>query len=227
VKKVSKMPIRSKTAIAATLALSLGLALTACGDTPNNRTLYSVKQPVVEHHNYTLDVAAGTGGLPVPEQQRLADWFESLNLGYGDRVAIDGAIGSDAVRTDVAAIAARRGLLLSEGAPITEGYVDPGKVRIVVTRTSAHVPGCPDWSDKLSTNLENSTSDGFGCAVNSNLAAMVADPEHLLHGAQGTGETVVMSSTKAIETYRAQDPTGKGGLPEVSSQSAGGGSGSN
>jgi len=221
------MPIRSKSAIAATLAISLGLALTACGDTPNNRTLYSVKQPVVEHHNYTLDIAAGAGGVPVPEQQRLADWFETLNLGYGDRVAIDGMIGSDAVRSDVAAIASRHGLLLAEGAPITEGYVDPGKVRIVVTRARAHVPGCPDWTDQLASNIDNSTSDGFGCAVNSNLAAMVADPEHLLHGAEGTGETVVMSSTKAIETYRAQEPTGKAGLPEISSQSTGSGSGGN
>jgi pilus assembly protein CpaD len=51
--------------------------------------------------------------------------------------------------------------------------------------------------------------DGFGCAINSNFAAMVADPEHLLHGAEGTGETVVMSSTKAIESYREQAPTGK------------------
>ena len=221
------MPIRSKSAIAATLAISLGLALTACGDTPNNRTLYSVKQPVVEHHNYTLDIAAGTGGVPVPEQQRLADWFDTLNLRYGDRVAIDGMIGSDAVRSDVAAIASRHGLLLAEGAPITEGYVDPGKVRIVVTRARAHVPGCPDWTDQLASNLDNSTSDGFGCAVNSNLAAMVANPEHLLHGAEGTGETVVMSSTKAIETYRAQEPTGKAGLPEISSQSTGSGSGGN
>ena len=51
---------------------------------------------------------------------------------------------------------------------------------------------------------------------------MIADPEHLLHGAEGSGETVVMSSTKAIETYRAAEPTGKAGLPEVSSQSGGG-----
>jgi hypothetical protein len=31
-----------------------------------------------------------------------------------------------------------------------------------------------------------------------------------------------MSSTKAIESYREQEPTGKGGLTAVSSQSAGG-----
>lgn len=213
------MPLRSKSAA---IALSLSLALSGCGDTPNNRSLYSTKQAVVERHNYTLDLAAGAGGLTIPEKQRLADWFETMDLAYGDRVAIDAAIASDAVRDDVAAIASRHGILLSEGAPITPGYVDPGMVRVVVTRSSAHVPGCPDWSDQLASNLENATSDGYGCAVNSNLAAMVADPEHLLKGAEGTGETVVMSSTKAIDAYREQAPTGKAGLPAVSSQSAGG-----
>ena len=216
------MPIRSKPAVAAAIALSLGFGLSACGDTPNNRSLYSVKQPVVERNNYALDLAAGAGGVTVPEQQRLAEWFETMNVRYGDRVSIDGTVASDAVREDVAAIAARHGLLLSEGAPVTNGYVDPGIVRVVVTRTRAYVPGCPDWTDRMASNLDNSTSDGFGCAVNSNLAAMVADPEHLLHGAEGSSETVVMSSTKAIQTYRAADPTGKAGLPAVSSQSGGG-----
>jgi len=212
------MPIRSHSALPAALALSLGLGLSACGDTPNNTSLYSVKQPVVERNNYTLDLTAGAGGLNIPEQQRLADWFETMDLRYGDRVAIDGALGSDAVREDVAAIASRQGLLLSEGAPITNGFVEPGMVRVVVTRSRAHVPGCPDWSEQFASNMENATADGYGCAVNGNLAAMVADPEHLLQGAEGTGETVVMSSTKAIETYREAAPTGKAGLPEVSSQ---------
>jgi pilus assembly protein CpaD len=212
------MPIRNNSALPAAIALSLGLCLTACGDTPNNTSLYSVKQPVVERHNYTLDLAAGAGGLTVPEQQRLAEWFESMNLRYGDRVAIDGAVGSDAVREDVAALASRHGMLLAEGAPITNGFVEPGMVRVVVTRSSAHVPGCPDWSDRFASNMENATADGFGCAINSNLAAMVANPEHLLHGAEGTGETVVMSSTKAIEAYRETEPTGKAGLPEISSR---------
>ena len=212
------MPIRSNSAIPAVLALSLAFGLSACGDTPQNTSLYSVKQPVVERNNFTLDLAAGAGGLTIPEQQRLAEWFESMNLRYGDRVAIDGALGSDAVREDVAAIASRHGILLSEGAPITNGFVEPGMVRVVVTRSRAHVPGCPDWSEQFASNMENATADGYGCAINGNLAAMVANPEHLLHGAEGTGETVMMSSTKAIETYRAAEPTGKGGLPAVSSR---------
>lgn len=211
------MPLRSKSTAATAIAISLGLALSACGDGPNNRTLYSVKQPVVERNNFALDVTAGPSGLAIPEQQRLADWFETLDLGYGDRISLDASYVSDAAREDIADIAARHSLLLSEGAPITEGHVEPGKIRVVVTRSTAHVPGCPDWSDQMSMNYSNATSDDFGCSVNGNLAAMIADPEHLLHGAEGTGETVVMSSTKAIESYRNQEPTGAGGLTTIDS----------
>lgn len=213
------MPFYRNSAAAA--VLSLGLALSACNQAPTNTSLYSTKQPVVERSTFTLDVATGASGLPVPEQSRLSNWFDSLGLKYGDRVAIDGTLANDAARDDIAAIVGRRGLLLADGAPVTPGFVEPGSVRVVVTRTTAAVPGCPDWQDRFASNLENATSDGFGCAINSNFAAMVADPEHLLHGAEGTGETVVMSSTKAIESYRKQEATGAGGLEAASTQSGG------
>jgi len=52
------------------------------------------------------------------------------------------------------------------------------------------------------------------------LAAMIADPEDLLRGQRGSGETVVMSSTKAIEAYREAKPTGDGNkVSEVASDS--------
>lgn len=212
------MPIRMNRAACTAIALSLGLALSACNTMPSNRSLDSVKQPVVERSNYALDLAATSAGLPIAEQRRLADWFESMSLGYGDRIGVDDAMASAAVRDGVAKIAGRFGLLVSDGAPVTAGYVDPGKVRVVVTRSRAYVPGCPDWSDHYAETGNNSTSPGFGCAVNGNIAAMVADPEHLLHGATGNGQTVVMSSTKAIQSYREMKPTGAEGLPEVSSQ---------
>lgn len=205
--------------MAAALSLSLGLSACGAGMGPSaNRSLYSVKQPVVERQNHTIDLAADAGGLAIPEQQRLAAWFETMDLRYGDKVAIDAPVADPRVTDAVAALAARHGLLLSDAAPVTEGAMAPGSVRVVVTRSRAHVPGCPDWSNRQASNLGNRTSENFGCAVNGNMAAMVADPEHLLHGARGTGETVVMSSTKAIRTYRDQQPTGAGGLSEVSSQ---------
>ena len=216
------MPIRMNSAAAAAIALSLGLTLSGCTTTstgaPLNRSLESVRQPVVERQTYALDLAATSGGLPTSEQRRLADWFESMDLRYGDRVGLDDGVANAAVRDDVAKIAGRHGLLISDGAPVTQGYVDPGKVRVVITRSRAYVPGCPDWTEHTTEYGNNATSQGYGCAINGNLAAMIADPEQLLHGAAGKGDTVIMSSTKAIESYRTAPPTGVGGLKQVSSE---------
>lgn len=202
------------------LALSIGLGLGACqsGSAPANRSLNSVNQPVVERQSYALDLRTTAAGLPVSEQQRLYDWFASMGVGYGTRVSIDDPSGNRAVAEDVGAIAGRYGLLVEPGAPVTAGYVEPGTARVTITRSVAYVPDCPNWSDKSPDFGLNATSQGFGCSVNSNMAAMVADPEHLIRGAEGDGSTVIMSSNKAIETYREQAPTGANGLPAVSSK---------
>ncbi|MDN3646076.1 CpaD family pilus assembly protein [Pontixanthobacter aestiaquae] len=208
------MPIANTRKLAGVLALSIGLTLGACGGMPTNRSLDSVKQPVIERTNYTLDVRAGAGGLSIPEQQRLSGWFEAMDLRYGDRVSIDDPMSSNATREAVSKLASRHGILINQGAPVTAGYVDPGNVRIVITRSNAYVPGCPDWSAKSDMNYNNATSPGYGCATNSNIAAMVANPEDLIKGQEGTGETVVSTSNKAIDSYRNQAPTGEGGLAE-------------
>lgn len=200
--------------IAGAFALTLGLAVSACGttDAMQNASLYSVKQPVVSRTSYVLDVATDYNGVPASEQQRLNDWFQAMDLRYGDRVAVEDPAASGAVRQAVSQVAARHGILLSEGAPVTTGSIAPGTARVVITRSVASVPGCPDWSRKTDTNLGNKTSPGYGCAVNGNLAAMIANPEDLLRGATATGDTVIMSSTKAIKTYRDKANTGTGEL---------------
>lgn len=206
------MPIAYKSKLASALAISLGLTLGACGGMPTNASLNSVHQPVVERTSYVLDLTTSPDGLPISEQRRLADWFDTMDLRYGDRVSIDDPLASGATFNAVNQIAGRDGIIVSEGAPVTEGHVQPGQVRVVLTRSTASVPGCPDWSVKSEMNYTNATSPGFGCSVNGNLAAMVANPEDLISGQQGTGETVVMSSTKAIDSYRSQAPSGTGGL---------------
>ena len=215
------IPIATRRNLAGAAALSLGLALAACGGMSDNRSLYSSKQAVVERTNYVLDVQSGPGGLSFAERQRLADWFEAMDLRYGDRVAIDDPSVSGATREAVAELAGRHGILLSEGAPVTVGYVEPGNARVVLTRSSAHVPGCPDWSAKSDMNFNNATSPGYGCSVNGNMAAMVANPEDLISGQKGTGETVVMTSSKAINSYREQAPTGEDGVTQAATDSGG------
>lgn len=141
-----------------------------------------------------------------------------MDLRYGDRIYIDDPVKGAAARGAIEAVAGRFSMLVSDDAPVTPGDVAAGTVRVVVTRSSATVPGCPDWSGKSDANFTNGTNANYGCAVNSNMAAMVADPSHLIKGASGTGTTTVMSSTKAIDSYRGEPPTGEKGLKEVSSQ---------
>lgn len=213
--------MRSKLAV----SLALPLALSACiGGVPTNRGLESLHQPVVSHTDYSFDAVAGPGGLEPAEQQRLDGWFAALSLHYGDRLAIDDPMANPATRRDVAAIAGRHGLLVNEGQVVTQGAIAPGGVRIVLTRSQAHVPGCPDWSDKSDSNPLNATSRNYGCAVNSNLAAMVANPEDLIHGANGKGRTTVSTGSKAIDSWRDKKPTGAQlQLKTESTQNAGNG----
>lgn len=202
----------------AAIALPLLFALAGCGGMPSNRSLESTHQPVVTRTNYTLDVMAGPAGLSPAEARRLAGWFDAMDLRYGDRIAIDDPLQSGASRASVEAVASRWGLLVGDDAPLTPGAISAGTVRVIVTRSVAAVPGCPDWSANSDTNFRNGTGSNYGCATNSNLAAMVADPEHLLHGASAKGGTVVMSSTKAIDSYRTTPPTGEKGLKASSTE---------
>ena len=128
-----------------------------------------------------------------------------------------------AVANAIRDLAARYGLIVSDTAPVTPGILNPGQARVVITRTTAAVPGCPDWSAKSDMNYLNGLSPNFGCSINANMAAMVADPQDLLTGKKGAGETVIATSNKAISTYREQDPTGKGGLQQTGATASGGG----
>lgn len=195
------------------ILIGLGASLSACGGT-YNRGVEAVHQPVVSRANYVLDVDANYGGLSAGDTYRLTSWFESLELGYGDHVSVDGGNGaaSPAVTEAVGQIAARYGLLLDSTAPVTSGAIAPGTARVVVSRAKASVPGCPDWSRQDGTDFENHAVSNFGCGVNGNLAAMVANPDDLIHGQTGAASVDASTAAKAIKSYRDRKPTGEEGL---------------
>ena len=202
--------------LAAPAMIALSLTLAACGETSApNRGMESAHQPVVNRIDYALDVrGGGNGGLAQGEARRLQDWFDSLRLGYGDRVAVEdrNAYGNVAICDDIAAAAARYGLLLNESAPVTAGAVADGMVRVVVSRMTASVPNCPDWSRVSQPDYTGATSSNYGCAVNTNLAAMIANPEDLIEGRSDGGGVDGQLSAKAIKTFRDKVPTGAAAL---------------
>ena len=200
--------------------LALATALAACG--PNSETnplngVSAVNVPVVSRADYAFDVAAPDGTLAAGEDARLDAWFRSLQLGYGDTIYLDGAYAEGA-RGDVARVAGQYGLLVSGGAPVTPGAIAPGSVRVVVSRTRASVPNCPNWSVKSQPNFDNASMSNFGCGVNSNLAAMIANPQDLVSGREGSGVGDSLTATKAVQSYRTTPPTGTKGLQDISTK---------
>jgi len=201
--------------------LGLFAVLGACQTTaPSDRPakgVASVNVPVVTRADYAIDLAAPDGTLSPSEAARLNGWFRSMVLGYGDTVYIDGATGYDA-RDDVARVAGQYGMLVSLGAPMTPNPVPQGMVRVVVARTSATVPACPNWSKAPTPNFDNSSSSNFGCGVNGSLAAMIANPQDLVSGREGSGVGDTITASKAVEQYRKAVPTGQGGLKDISTK---------
>ena len=171
--------------------------------------------PVVTRADYVFDAAAPGGSLAPAEKARLDAWFRGLDLGYGDSIYVD-APYADAARYEVAQVAGNYGMMLQPGAPVTAGAVAPGSIRVIVSRTRAEVPGCPNWSVPSQPNFNNRTMSNFGCGVNSNIAAMVANPEDLVHGREGQAVGDPLAGVKAVDTYRSAEPTGKKGLQSVS-----------
>jgi len=195
-------------------ALSLG----GCMGT-ENRGLESVHQPVVARNDYALDLATAGSRLAPGESRRLAGWMNAMHLGFGDRVAIDEAgYAAAPARDEIAALVASYGLLLSEDRPVTAAPVTPGTVRVVVSRMHARVPGCPDWSRDASHEFDSNTLSNFGCAVNTNLAAMVARPGDLVRGVDHDPISDPVLTAKAIDAYRKKPATGAGALEQVSAK---------
>ena len=47
---------------------------------------------------------------------------------------------------------------------------------------------------------------------------MIANPEDLVHGREGSGVSDTITSSKAVDQYRKAPPTGQQGLKEISTK---------
>jgi pilus assembly protein CpaD len=203
------------------ILIALASSLAACNTTPDLRDkgLAAVNVPVVTSADYVFNASIPGGVLAPGEADRLNGWFQGLGLGYGDTIYVDG-YDADAARGQVAAIAGQYGMMVSEGAPVTAGAIQPGSVRVVVSRRRASVPYCPNWSVPSQPNYDNRNMSNFGCGVNSNIAAMVANPQDLVHGRQA-GTSDVDTASRAVLFYRFSPPSGTKGLQEITTSKKG------
>lgn len=185
------------------VALSLG----ACG---TNRGVSSLNTPVVTTQALSRDIAfTPDHGLTPEDAASLQAFLASMKLGSGDRLALDDPHpdGAAARRAAVAAIVARSGGQLSEAPPPAHTAMPHRTARLWIVRAEAIPPACPNWSSNPSANMTAATHSNYGCAVNSNLAAMVADPNDLVEGQPYAGPNAA-DIARSHDRWHRRVPTG-------------------
>jgi len=102
-----------------------------------------------------------------------------------------------------------------------------GDMRVDVSYIAykASADSCGDWSEDLAFTAENQTSQNFGCAVQRNIAAMVADPRDLL-GPREAGSLDTARRQTVIDLYEQGKPSAAiKRTPDMASEQSAPGSG--
>jgi pilus assembly protein CpaD len=106
-------------------------------------------------------------------------------------ISVPGGASSRAAITYFAERAASTGISRDKILVSTRDVVSgDSRVDISYIGYTAHADSCGDWSENLAYSLDNQTPKSFGCSVQHNIAAMVADPRDLIGpGAMGPVDT--------------------------------------
>ena len=158
----------------------LAVGLAGCGADLVDHD-YRVRYPIrVEQHTAILDI-----GTIEEDQERLAA-FAADFLKNGGKVAVtvNGRSADDAEAIAFAQDigATLRGLGLAAGEIDLRLAVNTADRRALLTYVFhvARPPQCGTWTTDISNNLDNAPSEHFGCAIQRNIGAMVANPRDLI-----------------------------------------------
>ena len=207
--------------------------LTACGHSPNDfevatRKHREIKATEETHVLKIEDVSSGV--LSENDRQRVEAFGAFFDKdGYG-KLVITAPEQGENTQFSVSEV---RSILSSVGVRIDQvsvgpytGYTESGATPMVLAFKTyeAHVPGCStvnehDWTDASS----NTTLPSFGCAVNENIALMLANPGDV-RGEREIGPGDSSRQLTVYEKYRLGQDTSSSQQADGSSTTGGSGS---
>jgi pilus assembly protein CpaD len=163
-----------------------------------------------------LQYAGGAEGISAEDAAKfdafLADYRVHGNGSLG--ISVPGGASSRAAITFFGERAAQTGISRDKILVSTrEPAGGDARVNVSYIAYSAHTQACGDWSENEAFVVENHTTANFGCAVQQNLAAMVADPRDLL----GPGR---MGPVDAARRASVMDHYEKGEVTQADKHSA-------
>ncbi|HUO89169.1 MAG TPA: CpaD family pilus assembly protein [Rhizomicrobium sp.] len=199
------------------------LAAGSCASPTDSSNLFddpAINHPIQVQPNYhSLKVAfsAPDAGL-MPDDAQKFDAFVVDFMQHGNgAISISVPAGRDAS----AAIAYFGERLASAGVPRdrilvgTRDAAGDGRVELGYIGYQASTPPCGDWSADLAFTADNQVSPNFGCAVQHNVAAQLADPRDLVQPrTMGSGDAARRSTV--YNNYKDGKPTGAALTPDQS-----------
>lgn len=162
-------------------------------DAPFTLANAAERHPIkVSQDQATLDLAVsgGSRGLDRMQKGQLYGFLQEYSArGTAPRLVVSAPTGGPnetAARRayeDVRAVMRQAGIRPSEVSlePYYAGGDPYAPLRVSFVQFVAKGPDCPDWSENLARDPQNMPFPNMGCATQKNFAAMVANPEDLLH----------------------------------------------
>lgn len=196
--------------ISVMLMLGSALALGACTEKSAHWDRDETTHPnTVELLRIPHDVqfASDMTALTAQEIARLDGFLKTVKPGAGDMIVLDAAADGDNPRIAEARADSLRRHLVKAGYRVADGTTPSGaapaanSIRLVVEHAVVRTPNCPDWSQKAWPNYNNAPTSNYGCATETALGLMIANPRDLTTPA--TYEPInAENDAKAIQRMR-------------------------
>jgi pilus assembly protein CpaD len=164
--------------------------------------------------DHGVQFAARSKTFKAGEAEGLSAFLKQNMVSEGDMVTVASAGTSTLAAQRQAAIVVDLKHRHIRAVPATDVALAFDGVSVRVGRTVVTAPRCPDWSKPEADNSTNSPSSNFGCATESSLALMIADPADLVRGKPG-GPADGAVLARGVEMYHA------GGLAKSLASSSG------
>ncbi|MFN3537971.1 MAG: CpaD family pilus assembly protein [Brevundimonas sp.] len=197
-------------------AMAAAAALSACAGgagttTPVPLTPTSRWSLQVEEGHDRIALAVHETGLSANQRAALSALAGRFAHAGGDSIVVQAPAGADPVSSEAAWSA--RSALQDMGVPADririESYHAPDPRAPILagfTTVQARVPQCGTAWESLSRTGSNQSQSNFGCAVNANLAAQIADPRDIVQP-QAMTPGDAGRRTVVFDNYRAGEPT--------------------